>query len=339
MMNDVKDDVFGITKGRRFFEKLIWFVIAIICVIAVFFLMDKYVKDRTETVDIIRVSNQGINQNLLIEERDIERYAIIKKEFNEKTMFKWEDKEKVIHSYATYYLKENTPIYKDAIYGEKRYRNEWMYDIDASKEVLTVPFDYRVTGGNILIPGDRVKIRVYYEGAIDVFAQKSSEESKIENTETQTIEPEGTSSDGLWGDYFGSTNSNDNVSFQSNDTDGEAIQVNTIFEDIEVIDMLANGESIYEKYLELKDMSEEERRTKLQSSEFAKTIIPDSMILVVDPEQANRYLQALAIDAQLVITILPREMNETILDKVELIEDLTEEIQQAANAVDAEGDE
>lgn len=308
-----KKDLFGITKGRRLFEKIIWFVVAIACIGGVLFLMDRYVKDRTETVDIVVVDSEPIYQSSRIESYHIDRYAIIKKEYNKKSMFLWEDKDKVIGTYASYHLKEGTPVYQDAIYGERRYRNEWMYKIEEGQEVLTIPFDYRIAGGNILIPGDRVRIRVYFEGDDNVFdALPESEKSSVGN-------------DGLWDDYQESTN------YEISNRKGGSMQVVTLFEDIEVIDMLSNGESIYEKYLELKDMTEDERKNKLKDRNFVKTIIPDSMILVVDEDAALKYLQAVAVEAEFVITILPRQLNDTILDKVQLIENISDEINDVNN--------
>lgn len=346
-----KRDVFGITKGRRLFEKVAWFLIAIICIVAVIFLMDRYVKDRTETVNIIVISENAVTQNTKIENSHLDKYSIIKKEYNEDTMFKWDDLESVVGSYATYYIKEGTPLYKDAIYGEKRYRNEWMYTIEEGMEVLTIPFDYRYAGGNILIPGDRVRIRIYYEGEKDVFGQETvedeSEETYVEPkaevvTETPAAQGEVTAGNDLLWDVVADESKDDKKvvsgAYEIQDSEGSALQVKTIFNEIEVIDMLANGESIYEKYLELKDMTEAERYAKLQNSEFVKTIIPDSMIVIVTEKEAIRYLQALAIDSEFIFTILPRDMNETVLDKIELIENVTDELIDATNALEQEGD-
>jgi len=323
---DVKSDIFGITKGRRLFEKIIWIVAAVVCILGVLFLMDRYVRDRTETVDIIVVGSEAINEDTLIGRGQLEKYAMIRKEYDPETMFLWEDIDSVLNTYSTYFIKEGTPIYKDSIYGQKRYRNEWMYDIDEDEEVLTIPFDYRVAGGNILMPGDKVRIRVYYEGGTDLF--EGLVDIGADNDAYMMIDPmvsdeeilvdEGILLDEEYYDYFDQSEPSSMI----NDK-GDAVQVATIFPEIEVIDMLANGESIYEIYLELRDMSEEERLLKLSDSNFLKTIIPDALIVIVNEEEAMAYLQAISVDAEFIITILPREMNETVLDKVQLIDEIT----------------
>lgn len=327
----VKKDVFGITKGRRLFEKIVWFIIAIGCIAGVLFLMDRYVKDRTETVDIVIANSRAITQNQYIESMDIKKYAIIKKEYNEQTMFLWSDSETVIGNYASYYIKEGTPIYKDAVFGEKRYRNEWMYEIGEDQEVLTIPFDYRITGGNIMIPGDKVRIRAYYEGDIDYFNQgienvAGEVDAQTTQSDVQVNSTEGSNSqDGFFENLFEDVG-NETKSYEIYDDKGSSVQVITIFDEIEVIDMLANGQSIYEKYLELKDMTEVERQARLKDKEFVKSIIPDAMIVLVNEDEAKNYLQASAVDAKFLVTILSRESNETILDKVELIENVADDL-------------
>lgn len=338
----VKSDVFGITKGRRLFEKVLWLVLAVVCIGGVLFMMDKYVKDRTETVDIVKVGNKAITQDTLIENYHLTRYAIIKKEYNAETMFLWSELEDITGKYASYFIKEGTPIYKDSIFGEKRYRNEWMYEIEEGYEVLTIPFDYRMAGGNILVPGDSVRVRAFYESAFDIYNEQTKKEpvqedlyDSVEEVDEEEVE-EGTEEE--------------NVSEQAEDIYDEAIknhqlisgsqdlvQVATIFEEMEVIDMLSNGASIYEKYLELKDMSESDRNARLADQDFMRSIIPDAMIVVVTEEQAMKYLQATAVDATLVFTILPRDMNNTILDKIDLIEGVADQMLEINSVDDQEG--
>ena len=90
--------------------------------------------------------------------------------------------------------------------------------------------------------------------------------------------------------------------------------------------MLSNGASIYEKYNELKYMTEDERQILLKDDNFMKKVIPDAMIVVVNQEEAYKFLQIKALDSDFLVTILPRDANKTILDKIELIEDLNDEI-------------
>jgi len=50
----------------------------------------------------------------------------------------------------------------DQLSGVNPFKNEWLYQLDENSEVLTLPYDYLQCGGDIVTPGDTVRIRVAY---------------------------------------------------------------------------------------------------------------------------------------------------------------------------------
>lgn len=158
-INSVKN----INPGGQFAKRFLAILISLTIIIIAFMVLSNVNNAAKNTVDIVRVkSSDGIPAKTLITKDDIERYPIIQKEFTS-DMVKYEEADKVIDKYSVYFLRGKTPVFKDQINDQKPIKNDWLYQLNKANEVLTIQYNYLECGGDILTPGDRIRIRVNYE--------------------------------------------------------------------------------------------------------------------------------------------------------------------------------
>ncbi|HOQ38123.1 MAG TPA: flagellar biosynthesis protein FlgA [Acetivibrio sp.] len=277
-INSIKD----ISPGPRFPKRIFAIFISIAIIIIAFVVLNNADNAAKDTVDIVRVKpSDGIPAKTLVTEDMIEKYSIIRKEFTD-DMITYDKKDEVLNKYSLYYLRGKSPIYQDQLTTEKPLKNEWLYELDEKNEVLTLPYNYLNCGGDILTPGDVVRIRVAYT------------ETVYENT----------------GDYPGFGN------------EKEQRNLEVLFDRITVRDLLnSKGHSIYEVYKEVLKLSEDQRQKVMKSDEFMENILPRALILEGTKEQADKYAKYCDDgEARFTITILSRKNNENIMDQLPTIE-------------------
>jgi hypothetical protein len=154
--------------------------------------------------------------------------------------------------------------------------------LEEEQELLTLPYNYLAAGGDILTPGDRIRIRVTYD-----------------------VETPSSASTG-----------NPNAIFQS--SKGTTTKTDILFDSIVVKDMLnANSHSIYEVYKEVLKLSEDKRQEVMKSEDFLKSIQPRALLLEGSKEQINTYARYTNLEhSSILITILSRQNSEIIVDQL-----------------------
>lgn len=277
-----------VQPNKNFAKKIIAITISILVLILSYNIINKSTKEVQDTVSVVRIRNSnGIPAQTVITEDDVETYQMVKKEYSEE-MIRSEDIDNVIGEYAAYYLRKDGVVYKDQVVSEISKKNEWLYDLDEEFEVLTLPYNYLECGGDILVPGDRIRIRATYE--------------------TEEAIPE----QAYYEDYSA-------IDYRSKNTN---MRTQIIFDSIIVKDMLnVNSHSIYEVYKEVLKLSEGQREKAMKSKDFLKSIQPKALVLSGTKEQINEYAKYINIDSKkLIITILSRENSEIVLDQLPTIE-------------------
>ncbi|NMB34513.1 MAG: flagellar biosynthesis protein FlgA [Clostridium sp.] len=162
-INSIRD----IKPGRQFPKRFFAVVICIIIVAVSFVILSNADSAAKDTVDIIRIKpSAGVPANTLLTSSMIEKYSIIRKEYTE-DMVAYEEIDDVLDKYTLYYMRSKSPIFLDQLTTEKPLKNEWLYELDESNEVLTLPYNYLNCGGDILTPGDVVRIRVSFNDKED----------------------------------------------------------------------------------------------------------------------------------------------------------------------------
>ena len=276
----------NVTPNKNMIKKVIAVVLSIAVIVGSYIAINKAAEDTRNTVAVVRVkNNDGLEMNTLITEDDVETYNIIRTEYSE-DMVLAEDIENVIDTYTMYYLRKNSIVYKDQVGGERPITNEWLYNLAEDEEVVTIQYNYLKCGGDILMPGDRVRIRATY----DITNEASTNSSWY-----------GDSSDAI--EYSDKNNTK---------------RTQIIFDSIEIMDMLnEDSHSIYEIYKEILRMDEKQRQQVMRSEDFIKSILPRALVLAGTKDQINEYAKYANVkDGDLLITILSRENSNPIIDQL-----------------------
>ncbi|AZK48641.1 flagellar biosynthesis protein FlgA [Paenibacillus lentus] len=269
----------SVSPNKKLFKKILALLFSIAVIVVSFIVLNNANEAAKDTVEVLKVNHSGgIPAYVVLTEKHIKKYSIIRKEYTD-DMILAEDMPSVTNKYTKYYLRDGSVLYKDQLMEEKPLQNEWLYELGEEHEVLTLPYNFLEAGGDILMPGDRVRIRVSYEQEV---------------------------SDG---------SGNPNVSYGLTRTQ---MKTEVLFDSIEVRDMLnSNSHSIYEVYKEVLKLSEDKRQEVMKSNDFLKSIQPRSLLLEGTREQIDKFAKYNGYDGKkYLITILSRKNSQVILDQL-----------------------
>ncbi|GAE86923.1 hypothetical protein [Acetivibrio straminisolvens] len=273
----------SIKPGNQLPKKLLAIFVSIAVIVGAFIYLNGLNDSAKDTVDIVVVkSSGGIPANTLITKDNIGKYSIIRKEFKN-DMITYDKVDSVLNMYSLYYLRNGDPIYFDQLTDEKPRKTEWLYELENDYEVLTIKYNYLECGGDILRPGDLVRVRVTYTD-------------------------ESSASQSLDGMIYG--------------TSKKEKKTEILFDSIRVKDLInSSGRSIYEVLKEVFKLSEKERQEVMKSREFMQNIKAESLLLAATKEQVNKYAKFKAQqDAVFTFTILTRDGNDEVFDQLPVIE-------------------
>lgn len=274
-----------VQPNKNFVKKMIAVIVSILVLIVSYVIINNSTKEIKNTVSVIRIKNsKGIPAQTVITKDDVEKYDIVEREYNE-DMISADNIDNVIGTYAAHYLRKGTILYKDQIVAEVSKKNEWLYELDDDYEVLTLPYNYLECGGDILVPGDRIRIRATYE----------------------TEEPNE--------DYMQFSDDPNQIDYKYKNS---YLRTQVIFDSIVVEDLLnANSHSIYEVYKEVLKLPEDQRSKAMKSQEFIKSIQPKALVLSGTKEQINKYAKYSNLESKkLIITILSRKNSDAVIDQL-----------------------
>lgn len=276
----------NIKPGSNLPKKIIAVLVSVFVVIAAFTYLNNVNSDAKELVEIVVIKPQdGIPANTLITEGIVEKGKILKSDFKD-GMVTYDKVKEVLNKYSSYFLRHDTPLYFDQLTEAKPLRNEWMYKLSDKTEVLTVPYDYDKCGGDVLMPGDYVKVRVTYE------------EAKEDPLAASQNPYSGTESVGK-----------------------KDMKTDVLFDKILVKDMLnSKGHSIYEVYKEVKKLSEEKKQAAMTSKDFMQSVLAKSLVFEATPEQVNKYAQSNISSSTFTFTILSRKGNDNLIEQLPTVE-------------------
>lgn len=269
----------SVSPNKKIFKKVLALFFSIAVIIVSFIVLNNANEAAKDTVEVLRVDHEGgVPADTVITEKMLRKYSIIRKEYTE-DMVLAEDMPNVVDKFSKYYLRDSGVLYKDQVREEKPLKNEWLYKLSDENEVLTLPYNFLEAGGDILMPGDTVRIRVSYEK-----------------------------------DNAAATG-NPNAAFTSS---GTSIHTEVLFDQITVKDMLnINSHSIYEVYKEVLKLSEDKREEVMKTDKFLKSIQPRALLLEGTKEQINRFAKFNGYEGKkYLITILSRKNSDVILDQL-----------------------
>jgi len=293
-LDKVKKNKGKVSSGKNLFKKIVSVVLSIAVFAGSYYVIYKISIEAQQTVTVMRISaKDGLPAESVLTKDNLVEYPIILREYTE-DMVKTEDKNDAYERFTTNYMRNGAILHKDEFIDIKPLKDIWLYTLNEEviendrvriieKEVLTIPFNYLESGGDILTPGDRIRIRVRYD----------VEETEIE----EGIDP--------WTE-------------EPYSRPGKTITVeksDILFDIIEVTDMLnSKSHSIYEVYREVLRYPESERQKMMKSKDFLSNIVPKALVVSATAEQVEKYMQYRSRSKGILITILQRDRDTIILD-------------------------
>lgn len=277
-----------IRPTNHFYKKMISIILSIVIAITCYIFLTKATQKAEETTDVIRIkSSDGIMARAVITKDNIEKYALIKKEY-QPDMIPYDKVEEVLEKHTLYYLREGMILYNDMIVDEIPKKNEWLYELEDDMEAITIPYNSLECGGDILMPGDLIRVRAIRE-------KKNTSTNVGDMDEVPNyLNPSGTS---------------------------QSTEVITIFYRIRVKDLLnAKGSSIYEVYKEVFKLSNDKRQQVMKTNEFLQSIKPKAVVLEATSEQVDMYSQYKVESKDFAFTILSRKGNMELIDQLPTLE-------------------
>ena len=272
----------NIKPGSNLPKKIVAVIVSVLVVIASFSYLNSVNSDAKEFVEIVVIKpSEGIPAKKLISDNLIKKGKILKTDFRD-GMVTYDKVDEVLNKYSVYFLRYDTPLYFDQLTDTLALRHEWLYDLPKESEALTVPYDYDKCGGEILLAGDYVRVRVTYEDA-----KPSSELHSDQGP-------------------YGNTASTGNRSYRTE----------ILFDRILVKDMLnSKGQSIYEYQKEIMGLGEAEKQKVMESKEFTQSIMAKSLVFEATPEQVDTYTK-LNLNGDFTFTILSRKDNTNLIEQL-----------------------
>lgn len=244
----------------------------------------------------------GVSEIIREDGKQLKRYDMYYKEFmnygtytdvdgtTKRSIVLWDEREQLYGKYVSNYQRANTVVFWDNVVPSKERSNPYLYKIK-NKEFLKMngfsPREY----GDILVPGDRINVRVAYED------------------NDYTLPPE------------------ELAMLHQSGEPPKIIRQEMLFSDVSIVDMLnSGGESIFDAFYELLALPAQQRETLINDENFKSKITPDAYLLALTPEQIDKYIYLTKKSSMsITVTVLPRTDDSIILDYLrDLIKAATE---------------
>lgn len=278
-------------KHTRGMSKMIGVISALLLVIGGILALNFYSSQQLrDTVDVVTLGS-AVPQDGLITESNMVKATMSAQEYarrgivtlsdgtTRRAIVLWEERSAIIDTYASYYIRQNTPIYWDVVSAQTPKQYSYLYNMDG--ELLKLAID-GATFGKMLVPGDHINIRASYME--QVFTLPTEEEWLMQQ---QT-----------------------GISAQT------SVQRQILlFSNVAIVDILNDkGESIFDMYYELLALSRNEQAVMVASEEFIEATQPAEILLCVTPEEADRYMSIQANSPTYMMTLLPRTESNAITE-------------------------
>ncbi|MEK4854750.1 hypothetical protein NST04_33280 [Paenibacillus sp. FSL H7-0756] len=281
----------NVAPNRNLLKRIVAVLFSLIVIVVSYIVITNASQDARDTVEVLRLTEKGgLPAFTVLTEKQVETYNIIRTEYTS-DMVLADKLPEVLGKFTKYYIRDNSVLYEDQLLDEKPVKNEWLYKLGEKQEVLTLPYNFLEAGGDILMPGDRVRIRVSY------------------NVEEAAASGAG---------------GNPNAVFNSSQSSVTKTEI--LFDSIVIKDMLnANSHSIYEVYKEVLKLSEDKRQEVMRSDDFLKSIQPKALLLEGSGEEINKYAKYKSLDSKsFLITMLSRSGSTVIMDELPTLQNEVE---------------
>lgn len=282
-----KEKLKNVSKFSRTRNVLIMLALVVVVVLGVNFVSTMQLRDTLSVVTL----KSAVPQDGLIKVDNMVEVKMSKSEYERqgivtlsdgtkrKAIVTWEERDSINNTYASYYIRQNTPMYWDAVGNETPKQYSYLYNMDG--ELLKISIDAS-TFGQMLVPGDRINVRAAYTETI--YTLPTEEEFVLQQ---QT-----------------------GISAQT------AVKRQILlFNNTAILDILnSKGESIFDKYYDLLSLPKAKQSEVINSEDFKKSVEPAEILLNVTPEEADRYMSIQSSGPTYMMTLLPRTSSNAITE-------------------------
>lgn len=272
-------------------------------ILVVVVLMGIATSESRKQVSVVRLKD-NVSANAMITEDMLEEYKMYYKELKNygvqelsdgtkrQSIVTWDNRGDIVGKrYAAYYMRGGTVLFWDATVKEQNKKNSYLYSMDG--ELLNIQMDTS-DFGDMVVPGDVVNVRASYE--ITDYNLTPEEEYRLN---------------------ISSNNSG------SGATAGTTVKKNELlFSEVSILDMLnSDGASIFDIYYDYISKSKAEQTALLENDDFLSSVEPDTILLEVTAEEADRFMMMEEYNAKYLMTLLPRTGGSAILDSLSDIQE------------------
>lgn len=243
-----------------------------------------------QTIDVVKLK-ASVPQDGVILTENIVKDSMLKAEYEKQGLYKlsdgtqkraivlWDDRNKIVNTYASYYIRQNTPVYWDSISKETPKKYSYLYKMDGELLKLDIKADQF---GEMLVPGDRINVRASFTE--QNFTLPSEQDFMLQQQ----------------------------IGIQSQTSVQKQIK---LFNNTSVLDILnSKGESIFDIYYQLLALPKAQQRTSLASKDFQESVKPAQILLNVTPEEADMYMAIQNKGPNYMMTLLPRTSSNLITE-------------------------
>lgn len=282
-----KEKLQNVSKFSRTRNVLIMLALVVVAVVAINFISSAKLRDTVEVVTLVSaVPQDGIirTDNMVKVEMsasEFERQGIVTLSdgTKRKAIVTWDERESINNTYASYYIRQNTPVYWDAVGNETPKQYSYLYSMDG--ELLKISMDAN-TFGQMLVPGDHINVRAAYSETI--YTLPTEEEFQMQQAT--------------------------GISAQTS-----VKRQILLFNNVAILDILNSaGESIFDKYYDLLALPKAKQAEMIQSEKFIESVQPAEILLNVTPEEADRYMSIQSNGPSYMMTLLPRTSSNAITE-------------------------
>lgn len=277
-------------------NRVVGIIVALATIIIICIVTAISTAENKKTISVVRIKeDSSVGAGKMITDDDIEKYDMYYKEFanygvvtfsdgsKKQSVVTWDNKDMVVNNrYAAYYLRGGTVLFWDSTTKEQSKKNSYLYSMDG--ELLNIQLNTE-DFGDMVVPGDTLNIRVSYDKT---------------NYDLPTEEA-----------YQLAVNAGTNISAVT------TTETEMLFSEVSVLDMLnGDGASIFDIYYDYISMTKAQQNACLQDEEFLESVKPETILLEVTSEEADRYMEVAAKDPTYLITLLPRTGSNSIIDSL-----------------------
>lgn len=249
-------------------------------------------------VDVVKIKN-AIPQEGIILSDNIYKDQMYMNEFQKqgvitladgtkkRSIILWEDRNQIVGSYASYYIRESSPIHWDAISKEIPKKFSYLYRMEGELLKLDIAGNQF---GELLVPGDKINVRASFTEKNYVLPTEASFMAQMQ---------------------------------MGQQTQSTVLKQIKLFNNAPIIDILnGRGESIFNLYYKIMSLPRQEQYRIINSKDFAESVKPVQVLLSLTPEEVDAYMAIQDKSPTLLMTLLPRS-GSSIVDVVNELKEFT----------------